>query len=342
MVAEFNVMFGKSKLTECKRLVRRAIAIASRGKAYHRLAEWYFTASAVYYEEGLYEGSVRYINKALQLSVSLGLVSEISELLVRLAMNYQNMGLYGNAIRHVQQANKAAHHNIDTAKGGVRVLFNLDIKLAVNSKEVEVYKKAADRFIATFRGKPREGYYWYLVGLYHYKKEEMDMALNAFEKARKLYEESGLTDDAVRSGIKEAMVLTETGRFREAKHLNVHVNELRKRLESKNIEAEYWTQQLAYHYYARSQPRVIKHYLEKCEEAARDAREVPVLLTTDRMTFRARARLGDCQGARRIFKIHLRRIKKILSNMPDQEGASGFLNERDENLFLREYKIIAG
>ncbi|MCK5618011.1 MAG: hypothetical protein KAJ17_01360, partial [Candidatus Krumholzibacteria bacterium] len=144
----------------------------------------------------------------------------------------------------------------------------------------------------------------------------------------------------VRSGMREVLVLIESGNFRPAKQLLGRLGRLRRQLESKNIEAEYRAVELAYHYYTRSRRSVIKRSLKRCEDAVGDASDVPVLLMIERMIFRAQTRIGDFKGAIKTFNTHLRRIKRILSNMPDEDYVFDFLNDRDELLVREEYKLI--
>jgi serine/threonine protein kinase/tetratricopeptide (TPR) repeat protein len=340
IAASFWQMFARSMLTQCKSLARRAMSVASRNKAYYRLSEWYFMTSGVYYEEGLYRHSIRYIDKALRLTISMGLVGKVPALLTRLAMNYQNMGLYGNAIKHMERARRATKPGMDPEIGAVVVLFSLDIGLSVNSRNIASFRKQAEQFMRAFGGRRRMGYFWYLDGVFSYKTLDLYSALKSFQKARHLFQKSGIADDAARSSIKEAIVLLELERFDEAEQVLLDLGRSVRILESKNIAAEYHALRLAYHYFVRSSHSTIRRYLIRCEEAALDATEVPVLLWIERIVFRARARIGDVQEAKRAFNNHLRKIKKTLSNMPDREYASNFLNDRDEHLLIREYKLV--
>jgi tetratricopeptide (TPR) repeat protein len=338
--AQFNQLFNKSLLAESKQLVRSAMAIASRANSYYHLSRLFFMASGVYYEEGSYENAIRYVNKALQLSVSLGLTEEVPELTTRLAMNCRNMGLYGNAIKYLERAQSTWVSKLDATKWAVLLSFGWDLHMEVNDKQVEEFRKRNEQFMADFEGKHWRGYYWYNTGTYHYNRCELDRALNAMKTSKRLYLEGGVTDDAFRSGVQESSILIELGRFHEAKLVLTSLDRLRKGLESKNRQGEYHALRLAFHYYTRSNHRTLGRYIANCEEAARDVKEIPVLLAMETMMFRAKARLGDLQGAKRVFRARLGKIKKILSNMPDVKYASNFLSKRDEQLLMREFKLI--
>jgi hypothetical protein len=81
--------------------------------------------------------------------------------------------------------------------------------------------------------------------------------------------------------------------------------------------------------------------LKKCEESLSNATEVPILLTLDRIVFRAKARLGDLEGAKDSFKIHVQRLKKIAGNMPSRELAESFLGDSNEQLLFREHRLVS-
>ena len=72
----------------------------------------------------------------------------------------------------------------------------------------------------------------------------------------------------------------------------------------------------------------------------RHAKEVPVLLSTERILIRAKWRLGEIEDASKYFKSHIRRIKSIASNYAEEEYAQDFLNDENEKLLMEEYRII--
>ena len=97
---------------------------------------------------------------------------------------------------------------------------------------------------------------------------------------------------------------------------------------------------LAYHYFFKSPNNVILSHLANCEAALLEAMEIPVVLDIERLVFRAKASLGDTSGAIQVFDRHLRRVKRIVSNITDHTLASSFLGTSDFELLSREYKIL--
>ncbi len=255
-------------------------------------------------------------------------------------MNYQNMGLFGNAVKYGEITKNAWRDSFDPEKGILISLVEFDVHLNVNSRHVERYRKRLKSAVAGFQDSYRLGYFWRLEGLYYYKRLEMDSAIDALRKSREYHEKSAMMDDVVRSRLAETFVLIETARFADADRAIREIKRLSKGIESKNIAAEQQALILAYHYHRHSSHAVLRKYIERCEESMKGASEVPLLLKIERILFRARARIGDESGAKRVFDVHLRRVKEILSNMPDQEYAADFLKDPDESLVLKEYKLL--
>jgi serine/threonine protein kinase/tetratricopeptide (TPR) repeat protein len=337
---EFNEYFDKSMLQECKKVVRRGVSIAARKNMYLGLSRLYFMTSAVYYEEGRYKDAARYLDKAISLATSMGVVNDVIELLTRKAMIYQYLGLFGNALSQIQKAKNMWQDGYDLAKGVVVFLFDYDLHLLMNSKGIEVVRKRAELYVKSYSGKPRLGYYWYLNGIYHCKKWEMNQAIKCFRKAVDYYKQSSWMDDVARSLLKECIVLLELNKFSEAAAVIREVKKIQRKLESKNIEAEYRFVKLAYHYHKRSSRRVIQRKMAECEASFGDAQEIPLLLAIERLMVRVKLRLGKTQDARSAFNCHLGRIKKIVSNLSSEELASDFLEEPDEQLLLKECKSV--
>ena len=338
--ARFSVALGNSELAECKKITKAAIAMASKHKLYNRLVYWYFRASNVYYEEGDYFRSIRHVNNALRLSEKLGYDYRVPELVTRLAMNYQGAGRYGNSITHIRNALTMWDRSWDPSVGAVIYLFALEAHLISNSRRSRSYWVKARRFISNHREVSRWSYFWYLAGLYHLHRNSRILAYKAFRKARLLDEKSDVRDDAARAGIKETFVLLDMMKFREAGKMLKKLESLCSSLESGNIRTEHKALQVAYHCAIRSRRRLIREKVDQCENEMHRAKEVPVLLSTERILIRAKLRLGDIGDASRYFNSHLRRIKSIVSNYANEEYAQDFLNNEDEKLLMEEYRII--
>jgi hypothetical protein len=280
------------------------------------------------------------VNKSLELSVSLGLVYQAVDLLTRLAMNYREMGLYGNAIKYLDRAHATSTKELSVSKFTTLMIFNWELFIETNDERVEALRKQARHLLVRIKGTHWHGYYCLSLAMYHYYRFEMEPALSAMREARHLYARGGVTDDAARSGIKEALILIELNRFREAKQVIRSLDRFSQELESKNIHGEYCAIKLAYHYRIRSQPAVLKRHFDICQNAFREVKEMSVILMVEKLMFRVMARLGDLGGATTIFRSHVERIKKIASNMPTQEQASRFLNKPDERLLMEEFKLV--
>jgi serine/threonine protein kinase len=338
--AYFTYYFNTSRLEEARTLTHKAISIAIKHKLYRRLMECYFRASAVYYESGHYSRSIRYVQKALGVAKRIGLPDVVPELETRLAMNYQNSGLYGNALTHVNKAIDRWNHNWNASAGVPIYLFALDVHLSVNSDETAQYWKMATRYLKRHPEVRRQGYYWYLTGIYYGKMGKPELAKKAFSTARSIEMDSNATDDAVRAGIKEAFALIDQADYESAKRLIQSLRPMIQQLESKNIEAEFNALKLAYAYRSRANKNEINKNLRDCEKAMLSASEMPVLLSLDRIMFRAKARMGEIDEANQLFRLHLRRLKKILGNLTSRDYATKFLDDSDEKLLFYEYKII--
>jgi hypothetical protein len=176
--------------------------------------------------------------------------------------------------------------------------------------------------------------------LYRFRHGDLTRASEAFRKSRKIHQKEGVLDDAVRTGLKLVTVMLDSGRYNEAHQLLIELSREMKKQESPNIRAEYWAVTLAYHYIRRSNRNVLERHLGKCAQALENANEVPVLLYSEQIMFRTMARLGNTAGASRVMKSRLRRIKKIVSNMPNREYAVGFLDNPRERLLLEESRLL--
>jgi serine/threonine protein kinase/tetratricopeptide (TPR) repeat protein len=340
LLAPFNFAFNRSMLRECKITARRAIKTAIKHRSYRRLCDWYFRASAVYYEDGAYDRALNYVNKAMPIAERLGLVDEVPALITRLAMIYLNLGAYGNAIKHMEKAISAWNSSYNVATGAVIFLFAFETHLISNSGHVLFYYKKATEYMRRHKEVGKWGYYWYLVGVFNISKHELRQAAIALKKARGIYDREGSLDDAVRSGLKEVLVLLELDERGEALKLIKMLGAFVRDLESGNIKMEYWTVRLSYSYYCRLGRSVMERDLRRCEQSFDDAREIPVLLAAEKIMFRAKARLGDLAGARKIFNSRVRRLKNIVSNMPSQSYASDYLSRDDEQLLLWEAQML--
>jgi hypothetical protein len=219
-------------------------------------------------------------------------------------------------------------------------MFGWDLHMEMNDPKSAKLRKRADALMGSFEGLHWKAYYWHNKGTYFYYRYEMIPALKAMRRAKSLYMEGGATDDAVRAGIKEALILIELHRFKDAKSVITHLDRLRKNIESKNIYGEYCALKLAYHYHIRSSRSILHRHLVVCEHAFSEVKEVPVLLIMENLIMRSKARLGDVQGAVSAMKGHLNRLRKIVSNMPDRAFAHRFLDRFDERLLMFEYKLI--
>jgi len=340
LLVQFNIAFDKSQLSECMSIARRAIRVASRGRSYRRILDWYFRASAVYYETGSYDRAIKYVNKALPIAERLGLAEEVPTLTIRLAMNFMNAGAFGNSIVHMERAFNMWNDKFSAAAGAVLYLFSFEIHLISNTKHVDTFFRKATRYMNMHSEVTRWGFYWHLVGLYRFKRGDLTRALEAFSKSRKIHLKEGVMDDAVRTGLKLATVMLDSGRYNEAHQLLIELSREMKKLESPNIRAEYWAVTLACHYIKRSNRDVLERHLRECVQALEMANEVPVLLYSEQIMFRAMARLGNTDGASRVMKSRLRRIKKIVSNMPNREYAVDFLDNPRERLLLEEFRLL--
>ena len=337
--ARFTQAIDNSLLRECKRIVNIGITFATKRKHYSRLIEWHFRASTVYYEEGSYDRAIRHVNKALRLSEKMGFVKRIPELMARIAMNYQSAGLYGNSITHIKHALKLWNNSWDANIGAVIYLFAFEIHIVANSRDADHYWIEARRYLETYKEVGRWSYYWHLTGLRHDQQGAPMLAYKQFRTARFLYEKRGIGDDAARAGIKEAFALLNMGKIAECRLLIHRLGILCRQLESSNIRVEYFALRLACHYLERSRPNVMRKWMSRCESEICHAKEVPVLLDVEKILIRVKLRLGDIDEAKRMFRSHIRRVKRIVSNMPNETYAEDYLSNEDEQLLRKEFRI---
>ena len=340
LTARFNKHFDDYELTDAMRLTTHAIRFATMHRSYNRLVEWYFRASAVYYVRGSYARAIRYVDRSLQLVERLGLTEKVLEMEIRLAMNYQNLGQYGNAARHSNRAMILWDDKCGENVGAVIHLFHLDISLALDSPDLDAIWQRVTKYWRSVNVRRRRGYYSLLTGIYHHRNGRMTSALKAFQEARQFEETSGAIDDAVRSGIREALIYIELHKRMEAKSRIADLRNAILNVDSNDIEAELSALILAYHYFFRSPKGTIRRHLNDCETKLSQATEIPVILDIERLLFRVNASLGDTSSATRIFNRHLKRLKSIVSNIADNDVAGRFMSTSDFKLLAQEYKLL--
>jgi hypothetical protein len=178
--------------------------------------------------------------------------------------------------------------------------------------------------------------------MYEYQSGNMKGALDYFRKSRIDEEKKGAVDDVVRSGMKEALTLLDLGLLEEVKTLLCCLRELGRNLESKNIEAELEVLELSYHYFRRSPRRTFHHHISAVEAIRDQTKEIPVLLMLDKTLFRAKARYGDLVGAKSSFRKYLKTLKSISDNIQNKDDAARFLEQKDDLLARKEYKLMYG
>ena len=59
------------------------------------------------------------------------------------------------------------------------------------------------------------------------------------------------------------------------------------------------------------------------------------------MIVRAKARLGDIDGANGLLRTHVKRLKRIAGNMAGPAFVTDFMNEHQVDMFLKECQILA-
>ncbi len=335
----FGAAFEETDYRAAMEIAKHALRLAARKGLIHRKGMWFYRCSGVYFETGDYKRALRYAGQSLSVAYTVGNQTMACELLTRIGMNYQNMGLYGNALNYAQMAEIASKAVPESVAAAEAHLFSVDIALSLKSVAIERYvNRMTNAMAKTERAWKRE-YYYYLLGQYCRQKFEFLDAAKYFRMARIISRQAQVVDDEMRSAIKETWAYIEMREYRKAQRLLAHIDRRMRAVKSRNIVAEYWGVRLAYCYRRRAPE--LKSTLRTATKHMSEAYEKPTVLELKKLLFRVNARLGHTDEATSYFREYIAEVKRIAANIEDQDAVNNYLDTEDERLLRREFALLS-
>ena len=332
--------FNASQYGKAKRVLRNAIRIALRHRIYREASYLYFLASAVYYEEGRYKQGLKYLDKAIRVALNMGMREKVNDYMLRYALIYQNLGYYGNAIRHAETVKNQVSAEYRSEQYFFAVLILFDLHNCVKSERATTYKNELDELVGSVQAKYRLALYHRFSGDYFYDWMEYDEAAESFERARRMYESIDYDDDAARCVFRIAHVLTERGDFEKAWALLDGERDKIKQMESEDLNAEYFLACLTLHDAWQERPDQTEWYLVACEEALPRVSDVNIQMAMNAVLFRANLTMGRDDRAIAHFHLYYNQVKEIANNLPGADYASGFMSAREVVQCLEAFRSL--
>ncbi|UCH83732.1 MAG: hypothetical protein JSW50_14990, partial [Candidatus Latescibacterota bacterium] len=332
------LLLSNSFYSEAISLLRRSIRLAQRHREYRALSMVWFLASAVYYEEGLYQKALKLLGKSIDIAKQMGLEEQVSEFRLRYAMIHQNLGYYGNAIRYAESAKRSTRTRYDREQLFYATLIVFESFICIHSSRAPVLKEEVDALVKQIREPYRLGLYYRLLGVYYYKKGECSNAWDACENARGIYKRIGYKDDVARVNITMVRILLKTDQFEKAKSLLANIGIIIGGMQSPDIKAEHALVSLERCVRSGADRGDVLQMINKCEEIRPNVMDANVALQLDLVLFRGCLVIGDYDRASGYFREYYDKIKSIVGNLPGNEYVTDFLRNADFVTAMEEFK----
>ncbi|MCH7548915.1 MAG: protein kinase [Candidatus Krumholzibacteriota bacterium] len=332
--------FNSSLYEKAKSSLKESIRLAHKHRFYDKLGAMYFLASAVYFEEGSYRRGLRYLDKAVRVSVNLGMTQRVTDYTLRYAFIYQNMGNYGNAIRFAETARRQASEHDHNEQYFLAVLILFDLHISLRNNGAESYVKELMGLLGNVVTKHRLAFFHSLMGEYYINKPSNDEAMQEFKIACKMYESIQYEDDAARCLMKIAVIHARNGDGKRAFLTLQRVDQQVYRMESENLNAECYMAHLNYHVLVEQNPEKYTDLLRLCEKVRPKISDINVAMKMDVLLSVGYREMGVAEKELKYLASYRDSVNDIVSSLPDENYVNQYLSSHEVSEVLAQYEEI--
>ena len=328
---------GLGKYDEATATLREAMQVARSARLHDRQYALRFKSSEIYYERGDYRRSLRHVERASSLALSMGDRSQLVRAETRIGMNYQTLGLLGNALRYAQAAERMTEGILADVRWKTK-LFVWDVLISVYAEDRHSRFRSLPLDLSGMESGMNRAYYEFLVGAYHLSNETPGEAIKFLRRAMEGFERLDVVDDAARCALGIARAALQSG------DQGVHGDALDRArkyvgsMESDNLRAELVAGELAGESLFNASVAVDKSTLVSAMTLAEAAGDVIIKMTLCCAAFRSAANSHYGDIAEATFDRYYRCMKTVVAGLGDDIDVENYMTGAGHRQALADYK----
>jgi len=318
---EIRRMLAAGTYSPARQMIRRGIRRAVKYRAYRSLCSMYFIASAMYYEIGDYTRATRFLDKTIRVGKENVLPERLHDYILRHALIYGKVGLYGNAIENAESVVRATGADQGRQQHFAALVALLGIFVAINSSRADELIEDLARTAEAIESSYRLGAYHRALGRYHAKARDFEAAMAEFKTARQLFFVASMLDDLAETETAMAALLVVQERIEDAEELLAGAKKAIDKMESVELRARYLTVDLQRCVTKRASDEHVRECMALSEAIRPRVLEVRVALDLDAELFKSSIAVGDVPGALAVFDRYYDQVRYVVSNLPKEYAA---------------------
>jgi tetratricopeptide (TPR) repeat protein len=333
-------MLDQGIYTPTKPMIRRGIRLAVRHKAYRSMCSMYMIASALYYEQGDYPRTLKFLDRTIQIAKNTNTPNWVYEYTVRYAYIYRKLGFYGNAIEKAEGVVRAVHGDPAYHRPYFASLTALFMLLTlINSPRAEEIRPELTSAAECVQAQNPLAFYHQALGRYYAKCGELSRALNEFERARNMFSIIRLQDDEVGACLAIASVLVTDQRLDEARKLLTDIRRAVEVTELEDLRAKYLTVQLKYRKESGATKQMIQECMDRCEKIRPLIRDFDAVHKLDAELFSSAIAIADHSRAFTAFDHCYKHVRHIVGNL-SADYVADYVKDPDLVTMIEKYRSL--
>ena len=335
--AEAYRLFSAGLYDDVLRILAETIRLSTRMLFYRQRKYAYFLASAVHYERGMYDRALRYLDKALRIATESGMRERVSYR-IRYAMIFQNLGRYGDALRHINSV-MGQFRETKTVDRLLALLTRFDLLVSIWSERAAEHLPEIERAVSTTAGHHNLAYYYRLMGIYELGRGNAEAAVTWLSQAIEAYDKMGYEDDLVRAMIWSAYAHEAAGRPESTDAAIQSVVGRISQIQVPDIHGELLVARLRLATERGEQAELAKA-IQTGSSACEKVSDVNVKTRLYRALFLGAAASGSDDDATRFFNLYYSTMKEMAGNLTGTPYLRDFVSNDDFTMAVRVFKQL--
>lgn len=333
-------LLNSSQYAKARDALRVSLRLAIRHRVYRQLCSMYFMASGVYYEEGSYKRALKHLDKAVRVALNMGMIELVNDLMLRYALIYQNLGYYGNAIHYAEKVKNQVSEEYRSEQFFYALLTLFNLHNSLHNRLSGEFKTELDRLLPSVEAKYRLALYHWFCADYYYRRREYDESFQEYRLAEEMYESIEYVDDAVRCGLRVALIHIDLDEFQKANKIVSKMRSRVEKMESQDLSAEFYYVCLKLHDAWRTDEEKFLLYLKICEEIWSKISDVNIQMKMNALLFRACLKTAQVELSMAYFQRYYVQVRQIANNLPNADYIDQFLSNEEFKELVEEYKSV--
>jgi tetratricopeptide (TPR) repeat protein len=339
-VARATGLFTDGKLTAARRVIADGLRLARRHGLIRRVGQFYFIASAVYYELDDYERALRQLERATRLAEALAQRNRVGMMIIRHGMLHQQMGRLGTASKYIDMALRMSRSIDDPEVALVARLTRLDLALQLHEESISSRVRSFGMDRKLHGDVSRRGWLETLLGDQRRYRGDCAKAVGNYRVARRIYRKAGWNDDAARAMLKEAVTHLELGNVRACENLLRATQVMLGRIENPLVRAETRLVELLLAFTRRDGRRAVLRRARVCEAEREWLQQADLALRIDEALIRVYGRVGNKVGVRNAAERYMRQLRKQIANAMESGVGKRMTSRPDIATLLQELLVL--